>query len=333
MTVNLRIPLSTLVLVLAACGGGAMMQSPPSNGVPAANPLPVAEPTSSPTPAPGQAAIFITHQIAPFVTAYDENGNQVSTPGNFIGLRGAFGIAFDSVFRVLLVSFGGNIDQFDESGNPIAGASCVCPGAGTALAGMAFDSSNHTVYAANATGGSSKIALAFRHPTAGTLLLASTSGNFARPTPSSFADNVAVDSSNHHLYFPVTASVNGGIDNAFSIVSYDENGNLVPTSGSFPNLAQPEAIAFDPFNGHLYVANAANNTITVYDDQGNQVSTTGTFPSLSIPAGIALDSHNRRLYVINQGNQTLTIYDENGNLIVGCSLSEAPDPVGIVSVF
>ena len=102
---------------------------------------------------------------------------------------------------------------------------------------------------------------------------------------------------------------------ANTVTVYDQNGNQITTSSTFPNLNLPAGIAFDPANGRLYVSNFNNNTITVYDQNGNQITPSGTFPHLSEPLGLAFDPANGQLYVTNFNNNTITVYDQNGNQI------------------
>ncbi|MBV8338446.1 MAG: hypothetical protein JO343_00690, partial [Candidatus Eremiobacteraeota bacterium] len=69
---------------------------------------------------------------------------------------------------------------------------------------------------------------------------------------------------------------------------YDEAGNQITTTGSFPNLSHPGGIAFDPDNHYLYVVNERTNAMTVYDEEGNEITTTGSFPGLSEPLSVAV---------------------------------------------
>lgn len=105
-----------------------------------------------------------------------------------------------------------------------------------------------------------------------------------------------------------------------TITEYDEQGNqVVLPSGAFPNVVGPggdENIAFDPFNGHLYITFDASNsasTVHVYDQTGHQITTTGSFPNLLTPIGIAFDTSNHRLYVPDHADGTVKVFDEDGN--------------------
>jgi DNA-binding beta-propeller fold protein YncE len=118
-----------------------------------------------------------------------------------------------------------------------------------------------------------------------------------------------------------------------TITVYDQRGNQISTSGTFPNLDEPSGSAFDPVNGELYVANNANSTITVYNQNGGQISeAAGTFPSLDEPLGIAFDPVNDDLYVTNSGNGTITVYNQSGGQISEASgaFPSLDGPFGIV---
>src|ERR1022692_764215 len=84
--------------------------------------------------------------------------------------------------------------------------------------------------------------------------------------------------------------------------AFDLQGNLLPLTGTFPNLSQPAGMVFVPSNHLLYVANQMGpgiNTITVYDVNGNQQTTTGTFPGVNYPVGMAYDPDNNVIYLSN----------------------------------
>jgi len=121
-----------------------------------------------------------------------------------------------------------------------------------------------------------------------------------------------------------------------AITEYDQNGNQITQSGTFPNLNQPLGITFDSSNGDLYVIDhgfntSGNNTITEYDQNGNLLNTfSAPFPTLFDPTGIAFDSSNNNLYVVN-GSSTITEYDQNLNPITTFGSFPTPlnGPAGI----
>ena len=66
------------------------------------------------------------------------------------------------------------------------------------------------------------------------------------------------------------------------------------TSGS-----APRDIAFNPYNGFMYVANGVSNTVSVIDSATNTVI--DTIPVGTQPFGIAFNPENGFLYVANFG--------------------------------
>jgi len=96
---------------------------------------------------------------------------------------------------------------------------------------------------------------------------------------------------------PVRLYVTNFLNN--TITAYDQNGNQITTSGTFPNLNQPQGIAFDSSNGDLYVVNTGSSTVTEYDESGDQITPLGGFPNVNAANSITYDSSNGHLYVMN----------------------------------
>jgi YVTN family beta-propeller protein len=68
-----------------------------------------------------------------------------------------------------------------------------------------------------------------------------------------------------------------------------------------------------PSPGNIYIANAANNTVTTYDAKGTQTTPTITQNmGVSEPIGVAVDAVGK-IYVANSGNNTVTTYNANGS--------------------
>ena len=122
-----------------------------------------------------------------------------------------------------------------------------------------------------------------------------------------------------------------------AVSAYDENGNPVTLSGSWPSFTFPGAngMAFDAHNGVIYVAN--NSEISAYDEQGNAHAVSGSFgaPAMctpNFPQAIAFDSLNDSVYVAWDGNGcgTIAAYDEDGNtLTLAGSFANTDYPAGI----
>ena len=71
-------------------------------------------------------------------------------------------------------------------------------------------------------------------------------------------------------------------------------------------LESPSAIAFNLYNGFMYVTGQLINTVSVIDPATNTVVATIPLPVGSIPFGIAFNHDNGLLYVTNQGDNTVS---------------------------
>jgi YVTN family beta-propeller protein len=92
----------------------------------------------------------------------------------------------------------------------------------------------------------------------------------------------------------------------------------------------PVGIAYDPINHRMYVANQADNTVSVID-------TTTTPPSVinspitvgEIPTGIAYDPINRNMYVTNQAIPgSVSVVDTNTNTEID-TITVGNQPLGL----
>jgi DNA-binding beta-propeller fold protein YncE len=219
--------------------------------------------------------LYITHFGAGIpVLAYDLNGNRIMTQGSFAN-AGPF-ITFDSINRRLYAFNGAGqpplAEVFDEDGNRVT-VSGMFLNSETAVT-VAFDPFNRQIYVGQITGG-------------GVVVYDEQGNNIPFPDLSA-CDGIsalAFDPHNRRFYMAGPLTPQCGTPN---VIVFDEAGNIVKTTGTFPNVVAPTAMTFDTHNNRLYVLNLTG--ITVYDEQGNQISTTGTFPNStgnSTIAGIA----------------------------------------------
>jgi len=91
---------------------------------------------------------------------------------------------------------------------------------------------------------------------------------------------------------------------------YDENGNAVTVSGTFPNVNGPMGLAYDMFQQRIIVANYSNNTVTAYNLDGTATGP-GTPISLVNPMAVAMDNSMQRIYVATH-DQGLFVFDTTG---------------------
>ena len=98
--------------------------------------------------------------------------------------------------------------------------------------------------------------------------------------------------------------VAGGSKSVFVIDSEHNNITKNIPLGGGPN-AIPNAIAYNPKNGNMYVTIGFDNVVKVIDSTSNQV--VDTFPVREGALKIALDPINNDMYVTNTLNNTVSV--------------------------
>ena len=290
------------LLTLGGCGGGGSTSSLPAQPGQQQNPGQTPVPPSTTT---SSVKIYSTNLVLHTISVYDEEGHPIANCP-FSGLMNPFQIVFDSNNQRLYgTHFGAGIPvlAFDLNGNSIKTKGAF-PGAGGLIT---FDSNNHRLY--TFSGGAAPATVfdeeGFPVTTSGTFPNADQAfavaydpfnrqiyvGNITGPgvtvydeqgnqIPFPFQSScdgisaLAFDPHNRHFYIsgPLTPMCGPPNVNVF-----DEAGNTVKTTGTFPNADSPTAMTVDTHNNRLYVL--GNFGITVYDEEGNQISTSGTFPN------------------------------------------------------
>jgi DNA-binding beta-propeller fold protein YncE len=112
------------------------------------------------------------------------------------------------------------------------------------------------------------------------------------------------------------------------------NGNITPLRtivGPKAQLNWPAAMAYDPVNGDLFVANDVGEDILVFgpDDKGDVAPKRvikGPKTGIKNPTGVYIDEKNRELWVANMGNHSATVYPLNasGNVVPLRTIRSAP---------
>jgi hypothetical protein len=92
---------------------------------------------------------------------------------------------------------------------------------------------------------------------------------------------------------------------------YDEFGNAVTVSGTWPNLSGPTGLAYDPFQGRIFVANYSNNTVKAYDTDGNAAGPSNAI-TLVNPISVAIDTDTQRIFVASH-DVGLFVFDSSGS--------------------
>jgi YVTN family beta-propeller protein len=81
-----------------------------------------------------------------------------------------------------------------------------------------------------------------------------------------------------------------------------------------PVGSRPTAIAYDPSNGNVYVANIATNSVSVI--QGSTNSVLATVRVGAAPRAITFDPSNGDLYVANRNDNTVSVIEGGSNTVV-----------------
>lgn len=89
---------------------------------------------------------------------------------------------------------------------------------------------------------------------------------------------------------------------------------------------QPNAMAFDPNNGYLYVTNSLSNSVSVIN--GNTDTTIATIAVGSFPDSAVYDASNNNIYVGNQYSSTVSVISDSTNAVLD-TFSVGSNPYGM----
>ena len=172
---------------------------------------------------------------------------------------------------------------------------------------------------------------------------AKTTSSCAQPQPTTMVGNspeqLVVDEATNTIYVTNTG------DNTVSIVSGVHcNGTDMSrcnhTWPTFPVGSSPQALAFNPINRTLYVANRGDNTVSVINTshckRGDHTDCTvkATVPVGNGPRAIGIVLDKNTVFVGNRNDLTVSIFDGstcNGSDISGCP--NVPPPAVLVGAF
>ena len=99
-----------------------------------------------------------------------------------------------------------------------------------------------------------------------------------------------------------TLFVTGSANSASVLLIISVLNNTVVSAPSLPIDAGLSGLAFDPFNGFVYVADSNNNVVYAFTSSGNIVATIATGQN---PTSVAFDPVNRMLYVTDYDTNAL----------------------------
>ena len=108
------------------------------------------------------------------------------------------------------------------------------------------------------------------------------------------------------------AYANGG---APSVARFDPHGTPLPLpAGAFAGLGDPQALAYDPADRAIFVADAAHNTVLAFDESGAPLAGYAA-PAVAGANGVTYDPHNGNVYA--SGSAGVTVFAPNGGPPLG----------------
>ncbi|HEV3088056.1 MAG TPA: hypothetical protein VGX96_12585 [Candidatus Elarobacter sp.] len=126
----------------------------------------------------------------------------------------------------------------------------------------------------------------------------------ARDANGNLASSSAVVDATSAVY---VAYANGG---APAVARFDAHGNGVPLpAGAFAGLGNPVAMAYDPDDREILVADAALGKVLAFDENGAPLAAF-TAPAIAGVNALAYDPHNANVYAAGSGG--VTVFAPNG---------------------
>ncbi len=92
------------------------------------------------------------------------------------------------------------------------------------------------------------------------------------------------------------------------------NNTLIPGNFVSTNGLEPEAVAFDSWNGYLYVTDSGSDNVSIVDGATNRFI--GNIPVASLPDAIAFDSANGELYAACWVSGTVSVINGTRNRVI-----------------
>jgi YVTN family beta-propeller protein len=131
------------------------------------------------------------------------------------------------------------------------------------------------------------------------------------------------DDGNYPIAYDPTDKMIYVSSNDFSSASANGNVSVISGTTRIANVTVgkgPCAIAFDPADGYIYVANSYDNTVSIISG----TTVVGTVVVGSSPSALAYDSHNQDMYVVSQsGVSVLSGGTVVGTISLGYSVSSS----------
>ena len=198
------------------------------------------------------------------IFAYDVMGSSVMPSGTFpnVACAGQLAIANNLIYLANWTSTPSTtaVNVYDLQGNQQTITGTPFLDAGSEGWSLAYDTNNSLLYFGD-YGGS----LAYVFNAAGATQ--TTTGTF----PSLHEPNAAAFDPDNDLLYVVNQP------GATNVTVYDEQGNKNAALSGAWGLTYAAGIAYDPYNGMLYVSDHTTNKIYEFDNQGNAQTTSGAF--------------------------------------------------------
>jgi DNA-binding beta-propeller fold protein YncE len=304
----------TLTSTYSATGDPTVTQS--SSLTVTATPVPLSGGTTISTTVPltlEQPWLYVADEVAGNVLAFDEQGHAKTLAHPITGLANPWGIVYDYGDNLLYVSDNTNnsVTAYRPDGTPYA-LTATMPFAGlTGPAGLEYDPASNSIYVVSFGFGSGSVAAFDEQGNARTL-----AGSFPGLNA---AYAIAYNPEQDWFYVANCTSSTTAPGPPGAINAFTSQGAAQSVSGTFPNLVNPDGLAYDPHNGFLYVDNSnfdtpAQGTLVAYDEQGNQQTLAGNPSGIPTGWGLAYDAHNGLIYasVDTASPPGVWAYDESG---------------------
>lgn len=178
--------------------------------------------------------------------------------------------------------------------------------------GIVVNSANQLTYVANQLSGSVTV-LDVNNQVLKVIQLQPTFPGFTSPVALAVNNKSA---SSKYGYVYVACSV----ANAIAVIDLSLN-----VTEYIPTGIRPVAIAFNPVNKQLYVANLVSDNLSVIDAEA--LTTVPALPTGQDPIGVGIDPVNGDIYVANSLGNSLTVYDSSNTLVTNILVGQYPTSI------
>ncbi len=177
--------------------------------------------------------------------------------------------------------------------------------------GMAYNPMNHVVYAVNQLSGTVTVANQ-QNQIVTTIQLEPSFPGLCSPVA------IAVNTSPASVHFGF-AYVACSVANTVKVINPAHEVVATIDVG-----CRPIAIAYNPTNNTVYVANLVDNNISVIDAETHALIAASPLPAGNGPIGIGVNPANGQVYVCNSVSNTISVFDSGHALLVTINAGQRP---------